>query len=208
MKLSEMVTNLEALFDLLNSKYFESKIPQPIITIQSRPKAYGHCTTKEVWRGELEKHFEINLSAEHLRRPYANIAATMLHEMVHLYCLVNSIEDTCQGGRYHNKRFKREAEARDLRIEYDSTIGYSLTAPTDNLINTLKHAGCDTDLPLARERITVPDPAKPKKTRVKKVTHTYVCPVCLSEVKACADKLSLICGDDGSKYILKEGGDK
>jgi hypothetical protein len=53
----------------------------------------------------------------------------MCHEMVHLYCLVNEIQDTCQKGRYHNKTFK--AEARDLEIGYDRTVGFSHTNPTE-----------------------------------------------------------------------------
>lgn len=49
MKMSETITALEVLFDKLNGIYFEGKLPKPVITVQSSPKAYGHCTTKQIW---------------------------------------------------------------------------------------------------------------------------------------------------------------
>lgn len=102
MKMSDVVTKLESLFDILNRVYFDNALPKPVITVQSTPKAYGHCSTKKIWKSESDGQYEINIGAEFLNRPSANTAATMCHEMVHLYCLVNEIQDTCQKGRYHN----------------------------------------------------------------------------------------------------------
>lgn len=138
MKMSETITALEVLFDKLNGIYFEGKLPKPVITVQSSPKAYGHCTTKQIWQSDDSVMYEINLSAEFINRPMANTAATLCHEMVHLYCLVNEIQDTCQKGRYHNKTFKAEAEARDLQIDYDRAIGYSITSPTEVFTDKLR----------------------------------------------------------------------
>ena len=115
MKMSDVVTKLESLFDILNRVYFDNALPKPVITVQSTPKAYGHCSTKKIWKSENDGQYEINIGAEFLNRPSANTAATMCHEMVHLYCLVNEIQDTCQKGRYHNKTFKAEAEAETLK---------------------------------------------------------------------------------------------
>lgn len=108
MKMSDVVTKLESLFDILNRVYFDNALPKPVITVQSTPKAYGHCSTKKIWKSENDGQYEINIGAEFLNRPSANTAATMCHEMVHLYCLVNEIQDTCLKGRYHNKTFKAE----------------------------------------------------------------------------------------------------
>lgn len=188
MKMSDVITKLESLFDPLNRVYFENALPKPVITVQSTPKAYGHCTTKKVWKaGEEEGQYEINIGAEFLNRPSANTAATMCHEMVHLYCLVNDIADTCQKGRYHNKTFKAEAEARDLEIGYDRTVGFSHTSPTDAFKKTLEENGFVLEVPFAR----VPPKEKAKAEREK--PHRYVCPICGQEVKTTAD-LSLICG--------------
>lgn len=187
MKMSDVVTKLEGLFDILNRVYFENALPKPVITVQSTPKAYGHCSTKKIWSNDTAGQYEINIGAEYLNRPSANTAATMCHEMVHLYCLVNDIADTCQKGRYHNKTFKAEAEARDLEIGYDRTIGYSLTEPTEAFKKTLEDNGFVLEVPFARVA------PKPKAKAGREKAHKYVCPICGQEVKTTAD-LSLICG--------------
>lgn len=187
MKMSDVVTKLESLFDILNRVYFDNALPKPVITVQSTPKAYGHCSTKKIWKSENDGQYEINIGAEFLNRPSANTAATMCHEMVHLYCLVNEIQDTCQKGRYHNKTFKAEAEARDLEIGYDRTVGFSHTSPTEAFKKTLEDNGFVLEVPFAR---VMPE-EKAKAEREK--PHRYVCPVCGQEVKTTAD-LSLICG--------------
>lgn len=191
MKMSETITALEALFDKLNAIYFEGALPKAVITVQSTPKAYGHCTTKKVWRPAADESeedmYEINLGAEYINRPTENTAATLCHEMVHLYCIVNGIQDTCQHGRYHNKTFKNEAEARDLHIDYDRAIGYSITSPTDEFITKLKESGFDMSVRFARVA-----PMK-KAAADREKPHKYLCPCCGQEVKTTAE-LSLICG--------------
>lgn len=187
MKMSDVVTKLENLFDLLNAAYFEDKLPKPVITVQSTPKFYGHCSTKKIWKSENDARYEINIGAEYLNRPSADTAATMCHEMVHLYCLENGINDTCQKGRYHNKAFKTECELRDLEVGYDRANGYTHTTPTEAFKKTLEDAGFVLEVPFAR----VPPKAKAKAAREK--AHKYVCPVCGQEVKTTAE-LSLICG--------------
>ena len=84
MKMSETITALETIFDKLNAIYFESKLPRPVITVQTTPKAYGHCSTKKIWKSENEGMYEINLGAEFINRPKESTCATLLHEMVHL----------------------------------------------------------------------------------------------------------------------------
>ena len=187
MKMSETIIALETCFDKLNGIYFEGNLPKPVITVQSTPKAYGHCTTKQIWTSEASAMYEINLGAEFINRPMENTAATLCHEMVHLYCLVNEIQDTCQKGRYHNKTFKAEAEARDLHIEYDRAIGYSITSPTDAFTEKLKASGFDMSIKFAR--VT---PAK-KAASDRERPHKYVCPCCGQEVRSTAT-LKIKCG--------------
>ena len=187
MKMSETITALETIFDKLNAIYFEGKLPRPVITVQTTPKAYGHCSTKKIWKSENEGMYEINLGAEFINRPKESTCATLLHEMVHLFCTENEIADTCQNGRYHNKTFKAEAEARDLEIGYDRTVGFSHTNPTEAFKKTLEDNGFVLEVPFAR---VMPE-EKAKAEREK--PHRYVCPVCGQEVKTTAG-LSLICG--------------
>lgn len=187
MNMSDVVAKLEALFDLLNMAYFDGILPRPVITVQSTPKYYGHCSTKKIWKSENDARYEINIGAEYLNRPSADTAATMCHEMVHLYCLEQEIADTCQKGRYHNKTFKVECEDRDLEVGYDRANGYTHTTPTEAFKKTLEDAGFVLEVPFAR----IPPKAKAKAEREK--AHKYVCPICGQEVKTTAE-LSLICG--------------
>jgi hypothetical protein len=113
----------------------------------------------------------------------------MLHEMIHLFCRENDLKETCQGGRYHNKFFKVESEKRDLHIEYNRSIGYSLTKPTDAFIAKLREAGYTLEVPFARYTLNI---EKPKVYRNK--TRRYFCSVCAQEVRSTAD-LNLICGN-------------
>lgn len=190
--LSEIVSKLESLFDMLNGLYFEGKLPRPIITVQSTPKFYGHCSTKKIWKkgadGEDEGQYEINIGAEFLNRPSEYTAATMLHEMVHLYCRENDIEETCQNGRYHNKRFKEECEARGLTIEYDRTNGYSTSLPSESFVENLRSNGYVLKVPFARHTIE-----KEKKKAERNKTIKYVCPICGQTVRS-TQELNLICG--------------
>lgn len=190
--LSEIVSKLESLFDMLNGLYFEGKLPRPIITVQSTPKFYGHCSTKKIWKkgadGEDEGQYEINIGAEFLNRPSEYTAATMLHEMVHLYCRENDLEETCQNGRYHNKLFKQECEARDLTIEYDRTNGYSTSLPSEAFVENLRSNGYVLKVPFARHTLE-----KEKKKAERSKAHKYICPVCGQTVRSTGD-LNLICG--------------
>ena len=185
--MSETIKSLEDIFDKLNAIYFENALPKPVITVQTTPKAYGHCSTKKIWKSETEGMYEINLGAEFINRPKEQTCATLQHEMVHLYCNENDIRDTCQNGRYHNKAFAVECEARDLIVEYDRANGYAHTSPTEAFKQKIAEAGIDLTVRFAR----IMPKAKAKAERAK--AHRYVCPICGQEVKTTSE-LSLICG--------------
>ncbi len=188
MKMSETIKILEDLFDKLNVLYFERKLDKPVITVQSTPRAYGHCSTKKIWKGESESFYEINIGAEFINRPIESTAATLLHEMVHLYCLENDIADTCQKGRYHNGKFRSECEARDLAVEYDTANGYAYTSPTKVFVQKLKEAGVDMTIKFARVA-----PTKKVKSE-RAVAHKYICPCCGQSFRTTAI-LNIKCGN-------------
>lgn len=188
MQMSEVVAKLETCFDLLNGLYFEGRLPWPVITVQSTPKFYGHCSTKRIWKAENDGMYEINIGAEFVNLPMENIAATLCHEMVHLYCRENNVKETCQNGRYHNKVFKNEAEARDLIIDYDRANGYTHTTPSEEFKQKLHEN--DFDLTVRFARI----PPMKKAVGEREKAHKYVCPLCGQEVKTTAE-LNLICGE-------------
>ena len=191
--LSEIISKLENLFHILNDLYFEKALPQPVITVQSTPRAYGHCSNKKIWHsgveGEGEAYYEINIGAEYLNRSSEQTAATLTHEMIHLFCRENELEETCQNGRYHNKFFKEEAEKRDLAVGYSRANGFFDTQPTEAFAEKLRTAGFVLEVPFARHTI---EKGRAKSARAKAIK--YFCPGCGQTVKSTAD-LNLICGN-------------
>jgi len=200
-------TLLETAFDLLNEVYFDGGLPNAVITIQSSPKCFGYITVQKVWKDSEASYHEINIGAEYLSRPIENVLATLLHEMIHLYCMVSGIQDTSNGGRYHNKRFKAEAEKRDLKIEYAKYIGYSVTAPAARFIEVIKEQGLY--LPIGHCRtggssIIAPPPspaggddlgvAGGSSGKKKTSTRKYRCNHCGISVRTTKD-VNIICGD-------------
>lgn len=186
---------LERAFGILNTYYFQGELPKAVITIQSAPKANGYITLDKLWNIEGERFREINISAEHLNRPPENLLATLQHEMVHLYCMENGIEDTSKSGRYHNKRFKAEMEKRDMKVEYVKYIGYSHTIPTDAFISVLERYNLLQPLDKFRNtRVAV-------KGKPKTSTRKYVCTQCGISVRATKD-VNIACIDCKQQMVI------
>lgn len=59
---------------------------------------------------------------------------SLLHEMVHYYNFVCGVQDCSRGGTYHNRRFKASAEAHGLLIAHDDRYGWTVTSPSDRLL--------------------------------------------------------------------------
>lgn len=212
--LSEDLQFFEGAFVILNKVYFDEELPPVIITIQSTPNVYGHFTVNTVWTENIEKRRlrEINLGADYLDRPIENVMATLLHEMVHLYCRIKGIQDTSNGNRYHNGKFKTECEKRDLQISQGKYIGWSVTTPKEKFIEVLKENGLYVDLKNFRTGDGLPTvvggtggntggvPSPPKK---KTSTRKYYCPTCGISVRATKD-VNIACLDCSNVMIKKE----
>ena len=208
-KTSRTAGYLEKLFRTLNTRYFGDTIEEPIITIQSTPRAYGHVTVSKAWhKANGDERHELNIAAGTLDRPIEEIVSTLLHEMVHLMNLQNGVQDCSRGGTYHNRKFKAAAEACDLHIDYDERIGWSVTSPTEALIDFIIEEGWE-DICISREDGCIsrtpgrgsPDrtpttPTTPKKSSTRK----YICPGCKMSVRATRE-VNIICGDCGLKMV-------
>lgn len=204
-KTSRTAGYLEKMFRALNEDFFAGELEEPIITIQSTPRAYGHVTVAKTWKRKDEWRHELNLGAETLDRPIENVAATMLHEMVHLYNLAHGVQDCSRGGMYHNKRFKEEAERRGLHIEHHDKYGWTITTPSDQLLEYILEQGW-TEIHINRGGGWTPPPstggkagnsgtgtgttAGPKKSSTRK----YICPSCKQSIRA-TKTVNIICGD-------------
>lgn len=197
---------LSKLFDLINAKWFENEVSKPVITIQSTPDAYGHITCGKVWRTENgESRHELNIGAGTLSRNIENVVSTMIHEMVHLYCIQKKIKDTSRGYTYHNKKFKEEAEKRGLIIEHDRIYGWTITKPSDELfewcieenLENIKLHRIDGYIPTDTGNENgedTPNDETPVIKPKKQTTWKYTCPVCKCSCRA-TKKIHLICGD-------------
>ncbi len=200
---------LNKFFDLLNEEFFESSLARPTITIQSTPKAYGHFSLREdTWISALGNSHEINIGAGTLARPIEEVAATLLHEMVHYYNYQNGIKDCSRGNTYHNRRFKMAAEARGLKVEHSERYGWSHTSPADELLDFVLENGL-TDILINRNEFSgfqitgtgthsgtgITPPRRPSSTR------KYICPCCGMSVRATRN-VNVACIDCEEQLVL------
>ena len=68
-KMSRAVSQLEHIYNALNADFFAGELPVPIVTVQSKPGTYGHCTTSKVWQRKDTGAYELNIAAEVLNFP-------------------------------------------------------------------------------------------------------------------------------------------
>ena len=183
---------LNKVFDILNEEFFECELSRPTITIQSTPKAYGHFSLREdTWVSKLGASHEINIGAGTLSRPIEEVAATLLHEMVHYYNYVKGVQDCSRGNTYHNRRFKEAAESRGLIVTRSEKYGWAHTAPRDDLLDFVLENGL-TDILLNRNEFTgfqIPGTGTHSGTGIVLPPKTsssrkYICPCCGMSVRA------------------------
>ena len=80
--LKPVIEELENLFSKFNARFFADKLEKPVITVSPDHTrgAYGWCTGWKAWKaGEDEGHYEINLCAEYLNRPFEETCGTLIH---------------------------------------------------------------------------------------------------------------------------------
>ena len=201
--------SLNKVFDLLNEEFFESTLSRPTITIQSTPKAYGHFSLREdTWVSKLGGTHEINIGAGTLSRPIEEVAATLLHEMVHYYNYELGIQDCSRGNTYHNRRFKEAAEARGLIVTHSDKYGWSHTTPGDELLEVILKYELG-DILISRNEFTgfhIPGTGThsgttPTATPKKSSTRKYLCPCCGMSVRA-TKAVNVACMDCDQQLLL------
>ena len=80
-KMSRAVGQLEKIYNTLNADLFGGALPVPIITVQSKPGTYGHCTTSKVWKNKDSQQYEMNIAAEMLSMEIEEVLDTLMqHE--------------------------------------------------------------------------------------------------------------------------------
>lgn len=197
MNTTNILNELYRIYNAINDEYFESSLPTVFITLKQgktksknvygtfTPNSWLHKDGEEIDEEGIAKDIinenrihEIAMSSEYLSRPFANMCATLCHEMVHLYCEINKIEDTSNNGVYHNNKFKKEAEKRGLIIDKAKIIGWSVTTPSTDFIEFVSTIDDIDDSVFAYFRETPMEISKP--TQKKR----WVCPICGQMVSA------------------------
>lgn len=199
-KTSRVSGFFEKMFRELNKTYFNDEIEEPIITLTDTKDAYGHCTVFKVWsnnKGETQR--ELNISSNYMNRPIEEVAATMVHEMVHLWNLQNGIQDCSRGGSYHNKKFRDRAEATGaIHIEHHNKYGWTITTPTEKLLEfCIEHDFTEVNIVRGGNWSFTKGKDKGKdgtdtntgdqKKKPKGNSRKYICPICKITVRATRD---------------------
>lgn len=195
-KISRVAGYLEKIYRFANADFFGNELGTVVITLKATPDAYGHISVGERWSVNEEGKRELNISTSYLSRDIVEVVATLLHEMVHEYCLIHEIKDTSRGGTYHNKRFKEIAEEKaGLQIEYDKRIGWSVTKPTEAVIDfcirhdltdiqMCDHSGFGRGIFGGGSSPTGGTPGTAGKVKKPSSTRKYECPCCGCSVRA------------------------
>lgn len=78
-KMSRAVGQLEKMYNSLNADFFGGALPVPIITVQSKPGTWGHCSRAQIWRRKEGTAYEMNIAAEAVGQELEEILDTLLH---------------------------------------------------------------------------------------------------------------------------------
>jgi hypothetical protein len=208
------IDELQRMFKLLNSTYFNDELERPVITILTDNKggAYGWISVSKVWSTKDNAWFrEINLCAEYLNRPAEMVICTLMHEMCHLWNIQQNVQDCSRKGSYHNAHFRDVAEARGLIVKQSATYGWCITDPSPAFTELVKkhcRAGCFKLQRMQTYRDGTPKVTKTgedgKETtisRTKQSSRKYVCQKCGVSVRATRE-VNIICGDCDTDMTL------
>ncbi len=119
--LKNAVKYLYRFFDLFNAQWFAPPLPQAVISFKkTRVTTLGHYN---FGRNEFGLRHEINMNSQYMERPFCQILATLLHEMIHLEEDMRGMKPKRSQGNRHSKYFSERS--RMLGIPSDAR-GYSL----------------------------------------------------------------------------------
>lgn len=191
--LAGLQLSLTALYNAMNMAIFQGGLEKVVITCKEGQKrgCYGWITTRKEWIQGKNERYEINISCDYLNRPISDIAATLLHEMVHLYCMTHNIKDTSRGGYYHNKKFRDAASAHHLITMERDKVGWN-----DSELDAWALQWLDTNCSIKEIciRKKLEEENETEKKKKKSSTRKYICPICGMSVRA-TKKVSIICGE-------------
>jgi len=134
----EVTDRLVEAFNFFN-KELGTELDTPVFTLipnRGRQSYYGWYWQGR-WKDGKKTLPEINITADTLKRDVDDVCETLIHEMAHYKNNVEGIED-CNSNQYHNKHFKKRAEAFGLKVERLKNKGYALTSLDEKGKNLVK----------------------------------------------------------------------
>jgi len=144
----DVTQKLVEAFEFFNQE-LEANLDTPVFTLipnRGRQSYYGWFWQGR-WKDGKKTLPEINITADTLKRSVEDICETLIHEMAHYKNNVHDIVD-CNANQYHNKHFKKQAEAFGLKVEKMKNKGYARTAldeKANNLVKKYKNKYCKGD---------------------------------------------------------------
>ena len=171
-KMSRATGQLEKMFSTLNDELFEGVLPMPILCF--REAKQNRTSKKETWDCKGVPCYEIALSVKHIGCSIEDLSAELLHEMIHLYCILNAIQDTSRGGTYHNENFKEMAESYGLVCVRDEKRGW-VTMASDELLEVAADHEWN-EIQISHEEKAIDDTVVLEEKAVK--LYEYGCPNC------------------------------
>ena len=191
-------------FYLFNEHLFKNELPEPIILIQSRGRknknVLGWISKDKIWENldDDKKRHEITIVAENLDRDYIDIMRTLLHEMVHLYNIVNDIKDVTKAGK-HNNKFKEASEKFGFYYDEpaDPKLGWSFSKLTLETVELIKSWNINEEA----FKICRVEKEKEKKPTKKKTTYKLECPSCGIKIKSDDEGVQVICKECEVTFI-------
>lgn len=138
-----------------SKELFDGKLTTPVITLMpaGRKNALGWFRG-DSWQIAGQRYSEINFCTEHLKRPFAELMETMIHEQVHQINSQSKIKD-CSPQQRHNKKFKQAAELAGLAVEKMGRFGFAKTSLEGRSLAAVEKCPVDKGLfEIAREGIS------------------------------------------------------
>jgi hypothetical protein len=77
------------------------------------------------WENTEGSAHELFISGEGLVDGGRSVMATLVHEAAHGHNVATGVVDVSRGGRYHNGKFKSQAEAMGLELVHTKSLGWS-----------------------------------------------------------------------------------
>ncbi|XZH79402.1 SprT-like domain-containing protein (plasmid) [Clostridium perfringens] len=208
-KINKILELLYKVYAEFNKELFENKLPKCIITLgynrgKKEVKTLGRTYINLKWldneTGEI--NYAIDITPLAINEGFHEVISTLLHEMVHIYCLANDIKDCTKGGKHKNE-FKTVAESIGLTVENDDTMGWAVTYLSDKHYNIISNIDYDKSI---FDIDCLVEPVEEKKsTKEKKPKYKHYCPNNHNKPFKLPDRqVNLKCSICNANFIIEE----